>query len=97
MKERKCPECGKAFAPGYGSQVCCGEECRAERERRLRHNKNLWAKIVRERREKTDRRREFFAARDAAFENAGLPIPKIETFPGRTVESRGQIPGGTRV
>ena len=39
---------------------------------------------------KARRRAAFFAARDAAFERAGLPIPKIEIRNGVRVETRGQ-------
>ena len=34
MKERVCPECGAAFMPRYGTQVCCGDKCRARRKHR---------------------------------------------------------------
>lgn len=40
------------------------------------------------------RRAEFFAARDAAFERAGLPIPKISVCAGgRIIERRGNCSG----
>ena len=40
------------------------------------------------------RRAEFFAARDAAFERAGLPIPKISVCAGgRIIERRGNCAG----
>jgi len=40
------------------------------------------------------RRAEFFAARDAAFERAGLPIPKISiSSGGRIIERRGNCSG----
>jgi hypothetical protein len=47
-----------------------------------------------ERKEKARRRAEFFAARDRAFERAGLPIPKIEERGGVRVERRGTCVGG---
>ena len=34
MHERTCPECGAAFEPRYGNQVCCSDECRKARHRR---------------------------------------------------------------
>ncbi len=37
MKLRKCPECGAEFEPTYRNQVCCSDECKKKRERRL-HN-----------------------------------------------------------
>ena len=101
MHSRVCPECGAAFMPRYGSQVCCSDECRAVRTKRLdanryraRDQKNAIA-FREERREKARRRAEFFAARDRAFERAGLPIPKIEERGGVRVERRGTCVGGT--
>lgn len=44
--------------------------------------------------EKARRREAFFAARDAAFEKAGLPTPKIEERGGVRVERRGTCVGG---
>ena len=106
-----CPECGAEFLPRYGSQVCCSDECRASRHRRIdrecrRHargsndkpvSERVQRKILAaERKEKARRRAEFFAARDAAFEKAGLPIPKIEERNGVRVENRGTIAWGGR-
>lgn len=51
--------------------------------------------LAEKRKEKARRRAEFFAARDAAFERAGLPIPKIEERGGVRVERRGTCVGGT--
>ena len=48
------------------------------------------AALKAERAAKARRRAAFFAARDAAFERAGLPIPKIEIRNGVRVETRGQ-------
>ena len=47
-----------------------------------------------ERKEKARRRAAFFAARDRAFERAGLPIPKIVVRNGVRIESRGTIAWG---
>lgn len=103
MHSRVCPECGAAFMPRYGSQVCCSDECKAARKKRLnkRHKRACLARCAKkqrhtaaaERKEKARRRAAFFAARDAAFERAGLPIPKIEERGGVRIESRGVIAG----
>ena len=91
MNERRCPECGAAFAPRYGSQVCCGEKCKAERSKRLQAaNKAATRKRPKAKPlTKAARRKAFFAARDAAFERAGLPIPRIVERDGMRVEYRG--------
>ena len=101
MHSRVCPECGAAFQPRYGSQVCCSDKCRAARHRRLsreglaRSAKKRRQTAAEERKEKARRRAEFFAARDAAFERAGLPVPRIEERGGVRVERRGTCVGGT--
>ena len=105
MREKICPECGAAFMPRKGSQVCCSGKCQAARRKQLR-NRQKQASLARctkkqrmtlaeEREEKARRRAEFFAARDRAFERAGLPIPKIEIRNGVRVERRGTCVGGT--
>ena len=111
-----CPECGAEFAPCYGSQVCCCDECRAARHRRIdrecrrraRGSNDSGSKyklvservqrkiLAAERKEKARLRAEFFAARDAAFEKAGQPIPKIEERGGVRIENRGTIAWGGR-
>ena len=104
MHSRVCPECGAAFVPRRSNQVCCSEECSKSRfARQIRANN---ARIAMKRREsrnvaaaerakKAARRAEFFAARDAAFEKAGLPVPRIEERGGVRVERRGTCAGGT--
>ena len=100
MHSRVCPECDAAFVPRYGSQVCCSDKCRAARHRRLsreglaRCAKKQRLTLAAERKEKARRRAEFLSARDAAFERAGLPIPKIEERGGVRVERRGTCVGG---
>lgn len=37
MHERTCPECGAAFMPRNGGQVCCSDKCRAARKKRQDH------------------------------------------------------------
>ena len=97
MHTRVCPECGAAFQPRYGSQVCCSDACkRVRQQRQVREN---YARCrskpkAAERKEKARRRAAFFAARDAAFERAGLPIPRIEERGGVRIERRGTCVGG---
>ncbi len=143
MHSRVCPECGAEFMPRYGGQVCCSDECRAVRHRRIdkecrrrarsdfdrsprvcpecdtvfepkrknqacccaacakvrAHRMAADAKTVSpsalkaERAAKARRRAAFFAARDAAFERAGLPIPKIVVRNGVRIENRGVVAG----
>lgn len=104
MNTRVCPVCDAAFVPRYGSQVCCSEGCKAARRKRLEKRQKR-ARLAREakkrrhtaaaeRKEKARRRAAFFAARDRAFEKAGLPIPKIEERGSVRVERRGTCVGG---
>ena len=105
MNTRICPECGAEFRPLHGSQVCCSGKCQAARTNRLKKLQDAKRCLYRDqtteiafrkaRREKARRRAAFFAARDAAFERAGLPIPKIEERGGVRVERRGTCVGGT--
>jgi len=100
MREKICPECGAAFMPRNGSQVCCSDKCKAARKKRRDDDRYRFrdqtSEIAfrEERRAKARRRAAFFAARDAAFERAGLPIPKIEERGGVRIESRGTCVGG---
>ena len=103
MHKRTCPECGAAFTPHYRQQVCCSDECRAVRAKRLRKDsdarqkskprsldsKYFHRRVLSEKKSAARRRAEFFAARDRAFERAGLPIPKIEVRDGVRIERRG--------
>ena len=99
MHSRVCPECGAAFMPRYGVQVCCSDKCRAARTKMLDANRyrsrdqKTETSFREERREKARRRAEFFAARDRAFARAGLPIPKIEIRNGVRIENRGVVAG----
>ena len=99
MHTRVCPECGAAFVTRSGTQVCCSDKCK--RVRHQRKTRESDARCLRktkadEREERARRRAEFFAARDAAFERAGLPIPKIEIRNGVRIENRGIIAYGGR-
>lgn len=103
MREKICPECGAAFMPRKGSQVCCSDKCQAARTKRQKKLQDAKRCLYRDqtteiafrkaRRDQARRRAAFFAARDAAFERAGLPIPKIEVRNGVRIESRGVIAG----
>lgn len=97
IHDRTCPECGKAFTPTNGSQVCCSDECKASRKKMLdadrkrfcdRKSENAFREA---RREKARRRAEFFAARDAI-----APKPRTEIIynGGVIIERRGFIPAG---
>ena len=104
-KLRVCPECNEEFMPRYGNQACCSDECQAARTNRLKKLQDAKRCLYRDqttelafrkaRREKAARRAEFFAARDAAFEKAGQPVPRIEERGGVRVERRGTCVGGT--
>lgn len=99
MHTRVCPECGAAFMMRRGNHVCCSDKCK--RVRHQRKTRESDARCLRktkadEREERARRRAEFFAARDAAFERAGLPIPKIEIRNGVRIENRGIIAYGGR-
>ena len=99
MDPRVCPECGAAIVPRSGTQVCCSDKCKRVRHQRKTRESN--ARCQRktkadDREERARLRAEFFAARDAAFERAGLPIPKIEIRNGMRIENRGTISYGGR-
>ena len=98
MKKFKCKECGKEFTSEKQYQVCCSSTCYKKRYlrqmREAKAAKYACRKFEKERLDKARRRREFFAARDAAFEKAGLPPPKIEIRDGKRIETRGRCPGG---
>ena len=100
MHKCVCPECGAAFQPRYGNQVCCSDECKAARTKRLDVNRyrsrdhKTETAFREKRKEKARRRAAFFAERDRAFERAGLPIPKIEVRNGVRFERRGTCFGG---
>ena len=105
MREKICPECGAAFMPRKGSQVCCSDKCQAARTKRQKKLQDAKRCLYRDqtteiafrkaRREKAARRAAFFAARDAAFEKAGQPVPRIEERGGVRIERRGTCVGGT--
>ena len=92
---RVCLECGTSFEPRRKNQVCCCAACAKVRAHRQAADAQAAtpSALKAERAAKARRRAAFFAARDAAFERAGLPIPKIEVRNGVRIESRGVIAG----
>ena len=92
---RVCLECGASFEPRRKNQVCCCAACaKVHAHRQAADSKTVTPSALKaERAAKARRRAAFFAARDAAFERAGLPIPKIEIRNGVRIESRGVIAG----
>lgn len=103
MHERTCLECGAAFMPRCSTQVCCSDECKLLRKRRLTHEscsarnaKRRESSPAAERRAKARRRAQFLAARDRAYSRAGFFPPKIEVRNGVRIERRGTVPAGFR-
>ena len=104
MTDRICPECDASFVPKRKNQVCCSDKCQAARTNRQKKLQDAKRCLYRDqtteiafrkaRREQARRRAEFLSARDAAFERAGLPTPKIEERGGVRVERRGTCVGG---
>ena len=93
MAEKICPECGAAFMPRNGQQVCCSDKCKAARKKMLDGNRCRFRESAfrEERRKKARRRAEFFAARDLL-----APKPRTEIIynGGVIIERRGFIPAG---
>ena len=105
MHDRTCPECGAAFEPRYGNQVCCSDECRKARHRRIdkechrRHKddyneaKKLAAldcsQRAREAAERQERRIRRRRA-DLAYKALHVPVVTRTLDDGRVVETRGQ-------
>ena len=85
---KACINCGQTFPVRkryrYNTKYC--PECTPAR--------SVEMYVSRKSRAIAKRRAEFFAARDAAFERAGLPIPKISVCAGgRIIERRGNCSG----
>jgi hypothetical protein len=88
MNTRICPECGKAFTPTNGSQVCCSDECRRKRHlRQIRESRRRKIKRLspHQRMLANLRRRDALA-----------PKPKTEIIErnGVIIERRGTVPLG---
>lgn len=87
VEPRICPECGAAFEPLHGSQVCCSDECKRNRQRRqTRESKERIRKLSPHQRMLANLRR-----RDAL-----APKPKTEVLyrNGIIIERRGTVPAG---
>ena len=105
MHERTCPECGAAFEPRYGNQVCCSDECRKARHRRsdkesrrrARESKDKRAlkndALEAERAQLAQERQERRIRRrraDLAYKSLHVPVVTRTLDDGRVVETRGQ-------
>ena len=97
MHDRTCPECGAAFQPRYGNQVCCCDKCKRERQKRQtreraaandeakKASRELLAREAAERQERRIRRRRA----DLAYKALHVPVSQhVEN--GVSVEWRGQ-------
>jgi len=92
---KECANCGEAFPvrnnPSSIRKTLYCPDCRsshhADIERESKHRRVMQRRNA----EKARRLREFLAARDAAFERAGLPVPKIEVRDGKIIETRGTV------
>ena len=92
---KRCDNCGEAFAvrnnPSSIRQTLYCPDCKSSRHPELEREKKHRRVMQKRNAEKARRLREFLAARDAAFERAGLPVPKIEVRDGKIIESRGNV------
>ena len=71
IHDRKCPECGATFAPRYGCQVCCSDECKRARRKRQNCERSREEFTTRARREARATRKAMLARlaeRDRAYE-----------------------------
>ena len=88
MVEKICVECGAAFVPRHGSQVCCSDECKNKRQQRqTRESRRRKIKHLSPR----QKMKINLARRDAL-----APKPKIEIIErnGIIIERRGTVPAG---
>ena len=92
---KECVNCGEAFAvrnnPSSIRQTLYCPDCKSSRHPELECEKKHRRVMLRRNADKARRLREFLAARDAAFERAGLPVPKIEVRDGKIIETRGNV------
>ena len=98
---KRCERCGEAFevTKNNASRTYYCPECRRSVRREATYERRIraiaLAAIRDEARTKARERARFFAARDRAFERAGLPKPiVIKTSDGSLIEQRGRC-GGT--
>ena len=92
---RYCADCGEVFTydtRSHRRSTLC-PECSKGVAPGEPNYKSL-QQLQRERRMKAARRKAFFAARDAAFAKAGLPVPRIVAKDGGRIEYRGRCIGG---
>lgn len=90
MNTRTCPECGAAFVPRYGSQVCCSAQCQKRREKRQQRE----SLKRRNRRPKLSPHQRMLA--NLRKRDLLAPKPKIEIIErnGIIIERRGTVPAG---
>ena len=97
---KRCERCGEAYEVSrkVASRAMYCPECRpiAGREKEREKRYGALAAIRDEARAKARERARFFAARDRAFERAGLPKPiVIKSSDGLRIERRGHCGGTT--
>lgn len=92
IHNRTCPECGAAFSPAYGSQVCCSDECRHKRQ--LRQNHERQRRCSRCKIKNLSPRQKMLA--NLRRRDALAPKPKTEIIErnGIVIERRGTVPLG---
>ena len=92
---KRCVNCGEAFPvrnnPSSIRQTLYCPDCKSSRHAEIERESKHRRVMQRRNAEKARRLREFLAARDAAFERAGLPVPKIEVRDGKIIETRGTV------
>ena len=103
MVEKICPECGAAFMPTNGNQVCCSAPCKRERmlrqirewEREHGHDRpSRDGEYRRNRRLKLSARQRMLA--NLRQRDALAPKPRTEVIyrNGIIIERRGTVPAG---
>lgn len=102
MNDRTCPECGAAFSPRTGGQVCCSDECASKRKNRQDKERGKCNGLVavaemhrlraadrEEQRKRQAELRARLARRDRAYKQLSVPVSQhVEN--GVSVEWRGQ-------
>ena len=91
----ECVDCGAMFPvkkhSGAGAPALYCPDCKRYRHADYQREYKNRGRMKKRLAEKARRLREFLAARDAAFERAGPPVPKIEVRDGRIIETRGNV------
>ena len=92
---KECANCGEAFPvrnnPSSIRQSLYCPDCKSSRHAEIERESKHRRVMLKRNAEKARRVREFLAARDAAFEKAGLPAAKIEVRDGKIIETRGNV------